>query len=275
MPASWFVGLATVVFALAPALTAAEQLTFVATKDNTLLADDDTRSNGGAAFLFIGNIASGAARRSLLQFDLAGVPQGAIITSAELRVYVDKNAFRSSITDVATLYRLTESWGEGSANGGTGGGGALASPEDATWKYRFYGNPSAGIPRIEWLAPGGTFVATPSGQATLAGIGAITFQSTPGLVADVQGWVSNAGTNHGWIMLGNEDADQNARRILSRTSAAAANRPELTVVYSLATAVPTVGTAAHIAILLGLASLGMLLLRDGSHARADRRGTRL
>lgn len=222
-----------------PLLSAeADEIVLIAAKDNTIYADNHAYSSGAGPTLFAGNIAAGFARRALLQFDLSAVPTGAVITSATLRVFVDRGAVGSSSDDLATLHRLTESWGEGSANGGTGGGGAQASPDDATWAYRFYGNPGSGVPRVPWLTLGGSFLPQASGQVELQSTGPLTFASTAAMVADVQGWLDDPAGNHGWLMRGNEVRDQVVRRFLSRSSAATGDRPQLTVAFTPPVAVP-------------------------------------
>jgi hypothetical protein len=249
--------IAGVLLALASAASAAE-ITLQAAKDNTLFADNGAYSSGAGPRLFIGNIASGDPRRVLLQFDLSSIPPASVVSAVTLRIYVDRSAIGSSGSDAASLHRVTESWGEGSSDGGTGGGGTQASPEDATWTYRFYGNPSAGLPRVPWSSEGGSFLPDASAVALLAGNGPVTFESSAGLLADVQAWVNDPATNAGWIVRGNEARDQAARRILSRSSGTA-DAPRLTVVYTPAVSVPLDGPLTRTALFAGLAAATMLV----------------
>jgi hypothetical protein len=62
-------------------------------------------------------------------------------------------------------------------------------------------------------------------------MGTYTWASTPQLVADVQAMVSNPASNFGWCVQGNEATLQSVKRFDSR-EAAAATRPQLTVVYT-------------------------------------------
>ena len=63
------------------------------------------------------------------------------------------------------------------------------------------------------------------------------FESTPELLADVQAWVSQTTSNHGWIMISSdEDTATTARRILSREDASAP--PLLEIEYTLPPADP-------------------------------------
>lgn len=211
----------------------AEEAALAPTQDTTILEENPTYSNGAGSNVFIGAIASGGARRALLKFDLSSIPVNATLTSARLRFVVNRAAVGSGLDDVATLHRVTAAWGEGTSST-SGGSGSQATPEDATWQYRFYGNPSAGVPRSPWSVAGGDFVFTASAAVTVGGIGNYQFQSTPQLVADVQSWVLDSTSNHGWIIVGPEGGEQTARRIDSRESASVMSRPLLTVTYTIA-----------------------------------------
>lgn len=209
----------------------AATLTVPATRDNSLFADDVTYSNGAGPYLYIGSIASGSPRRALMRFDVSAIPPGATVTAVTVAVTVNKAARFSSESDPGRLHRLTGSWGEGPSStiGGTGTG---ASPEDATWRYRFFGNPAAGVARVEWNARGGDFVAAPSAERNVGLSGRYVFASTPRLVADVQAWVDDPAANHGWILIGSEGTEYTARQVVSRESGTAATRPTLTVDYT-------------------------------------------
>jgi hypothetical protein len=234
----------------------AAQITLAPLQDTTIFADNLEYASGAGSFLFVGNIASGSPRRALLRFDLSLIPAGSVVTSVTLQIFVDRNGIGSSNTDVAALHRVTQSWGEGLSDGGKGGGGTQASPEDATWAYRFYGDPAGGVPRVPWSVAGGTFEPAPSGETLLSSTGPLTFQSSPGLVADVQGWIDDPAGNAGWIMLGDETRDQAVRRLRSGTSAAIDSRPALTIVYA-----PVPEPATYAALLAGLAVLGTIVHR--------------
>lgn len=211
----------------------AETLVLTPSKDNTIFEDNAGFSGGASSFIFAGPIASGSPRRTLWQFDLSPIPSGAQITSVSLRFVVNRAAISSSLDDILRLHKLTASWGEGASDAGTGGGGTQATPEDATWAYRFFGNPLAGIPQIPWNNLGGDFASSISGSINVGGIGNYTFVSTPELRNDVSAWVNNPSTNFGWILLGPEgpSESQKAKRIISRESPSVAERPSLTVEF--------------------------------------------
>jgi hypothetical protein len=239
-------------------------------RDNAMSQDDPAYANGAGSFLFIGAIASGGARRSMLRFDLTSIPAGSTVTAASLRFTISKTAPQSGF-DPATLHRLVADWGEGTSNGGSGGGLTQASPGDATWDHRFYGDPPA-VPRVFWAQPGADFVATASGGTTVGGNGTYTIPSTPQLVADVQAWVNQPASNFGWIMLGNETDSQSARRVFGRSAFAPAERPLLTIEY----APPGGGLPGHqVPLPAGaLAVLAAVLGAIGAHARARQTGRR-
>ncbi len=234
----------------------AAQVVLEPVKDTTLIEDNVHYSNGAGAFVFIGSIASGSPRRALLQFDLTSIPTGAKISSASLRVVVSKAAAGSGF-DQATLQRVAAAWNEGSS-AANGGQGSQASPTDTTWAYRVYGNPSQGVPRIEWSTPGGEFDAVTSATTTLGSVGIYTFPSSAQLVADLQGWLQHPAGNFGWIMRGNEVQQKTARRIVGRSSGSTADRPRLTVEYDLPSNadVPLLPLWAAVALAGGLLAAG-------------------
>jgi hypothetical protein len=71
---------------------------------------------------------------------------------------------------------------------------------------------------MAWGAAGGDFVAAISGSAGVEGNGPYTMASTPMMVADVQSWIDNPSANFGWVMISDQEADQNAsiRRVATR-----------------------------------------------------------
>jgi hypothetical protein len=209
----------------------ADTLLLTPIRDNTLIEDNTTYSNGLGP-LFIGQIASSSPRRALLKFDLSAIPANAQVTSATLRIFIDRNAIGSG-NDTTALHRVLADWGEGTSDV-TGGSGTLASAGDATWTHRFFGTPGGSGPT--WAAPGGDFVGAASGTLAILSTGSYTFASQPGMVADVQAWVGNPTLNHGWIIVGPEDErSQTARRIRSRETPATADRPTLTIEYTTTT----------------------------------------
>lgn len=217
------------VFSLLPcvltAAAAADVVHLTPSRDNTLYQDTaGLLSGGGSTAIHAGRNAQTAnfIRRGLLAFDIAGsVPAGSTITSVSLQLSNDAN---NVSPQPVGLHRLAADWGEGAAVAGSGGSGAPAGPGDATWLHRAFST-------VLWTTPGGDFAPAASGQAIVAGPGLYTWDSTPSLVADVQGFLDQPGSNFGWLIMGTETVVQSAKRFASREEPNAALRPVLTVHY--------------------------------------------
>jgi len=206
----------------------AAQLTLLAVRDNTLFDDNGNNSNGAGTQLFVGTIASGSARRALVRFDLSALPAGAALRSAELRINVNRLPPRYQLQSIS-LHRVTASWGEGTS-ATDGGIGSAATPQDATWLYRFFGG--GGVSRLSWANPGGDFVSAPSAVSPpVFQIFGQQFPSTPQVLADIDAWQQNPASNHGWILVGTETGESSVNRIDSRESGDPAARPALVIEY--------------------------------------------
>lgn len=213
----------------------ADQLIATPAADSSIYSEGDY-SNSKGSNLFAGTTNGGAVRRALMKFDLSAIPAGSTITSVSLRVTVNK-APPGSGSRTCTLHRCNAAWAEGSSNAGLGGGpGAIAEPGDPTWLHRAYSTSF-------WATQGGDFVPAASASAVLPTSGQATWASTPALVADVQAWVDAPATNQGWICKGDEATTVNTRRFYARETGTAANRPTLTVMYTLPT--PCTGDIAN------------------------------
>ena len=212
----------------------ADTVTLTPSRDNTIFVEGQT-SNGAGIYLFVGNNGQGNARRALAAFDLAAsIPAGSTVQTATLTMQMSKT---QAAAEPVTLHRLLADWGEGTSDAaGNEGIGAPATPGDATWTDAFFG-------ATPWASPGGDFVASPSATVSVGAVGPYTWGSTPEMVADVQGWLDAAGTNFGWILLGNESAPQTAKRFGSRESSLEADRPRLTIEFLPPVAVTSTPTS--------------------------------
>jgi hypothetical protein len=251
---------------VAPAAHGAE-MELAPVADTTIYEDDGGAGTGAGSFLFVGPLASGSPRRALLRFDLSALPPGAIVQSVALRLVINRAAIGAALDDPHRLQRVLSTWGEGSGDGGSGGGGGPASAADATWTHRFWGSPAASGP--SWSTVGGD-AAGPSAQFPLGGVGVHVVASTPGLVADVQAWLANPASNHGWLLSGPEGPDysQKARRLLARESPDVDGRPRLTVTYQAPVAAAEVRQVPlPAAALWALAGACLLLARPRRVAR--------
>jgi hypothetical protein len=167
------------------------------------------------------------------------------------------------------LFKLTDGWGEGTTGlgkgglGGTGQGFPSVSPNTsngstATWSSRFYsavGNPH----NVPWLNAGGDFSSTAS-ASTLVGttVGQTYVWSSPQMVADVQLWLRNPNTNHGWLMKGDETHSTTFRQFWSKDAnpQTQGSGPQLVVAFTPAAA-PEPASVTLLSIgLVGLAGYG-------------------
>lgn len=202
------------------------QIVVTPTKDNTLYESaTGNTSNGAGEYFFVGNIRLSSIRRGLIAFDLtAKLPSGATIVSATLKLQMSQT--RGGASPVS-LHRVLSNWGEGSSNAGDpAGSGAPATTGDATWLHTFYDT-------ARWQTSGGDFVPTATATISVAGVGSYIWPSTPALVADIQDWLDHPTSNFGWVLVGDESATQTAKRFDSSENLMAANRPQLTIVYSV------------------------------------------
>lgn len=201
----------------------AATVTLVPARDNTLFESNAGElGSGSGPALFVGNTGQGLRRRAVLFFDVAShVPPGARVDSVVLTLQVS-NAPNATLRQT-TLHRVFAEWGEG-ASEASGGGGVDAAVGDATWIHAFY-------PDRSWSTPGGEFEPAPSAALLVGPEGAHRW-SGPGPVADVQSWLTQPGTNHGWLMRGEETTPNTARRFESREAADPTARPSLTIHYS-------------------------------------------
>lgn len=184
-------------------------------KDNSIYSEN-SNSNGKGTGLFAGITNKGATRRALVAFNMDSIPAGATIDSVSLRMVVTQTQVGN---ETATLHRLRSDWGEGTSSGS--GQGAAPTTGDATWTRAFFNT-------VSWTA-GGDFVAQASATSAV-GSSAVTWSSN-GLVADVQGWV-NGQDNFGWLLQVDESG-RSAKQFASRESGTSANRPTLTIEYTL------------------------------------------
>jgi len=197
--------------------------------DTTLFENSPDNNLGSSSTLIVGTTAGGSKDRGLFKFDLSQLPVNATITSAAFSINVVKAGFGSGST--FAMHRVLRDWGEGT---GLGNQGELAKPGEATWKNRFH-------PTIPWDSPGAAtnvdFVGDVSATSFVDGSGSYTFGSTPALVADVQSWVGNAGTNFGWIVISDaEGVGSTARRVASREDSV--STPVLALQYTVSATPP-------------------------------------
>jgi hypothetical protein len=209
-------------------------------KDNTLFEGTEPLSNGAGPEIFAGRTGSNASfrlRRALFQFDVAAaLPPGATVTNVTLTLHLTRVSV--TLNSTMKLYKVLADWGEGTSIS-NGGAGADASIGDATWTHAVYDTQewrtSANVPH-----PGGYFSDTVSASGIVGTTMGPYSWSGSELISDVQGWLNVPGSNHGWILLGNEAGSRSARGFASREYSDPASRPALTIEYTI----PEPGNAA-------------------------------
>ena len=192
-------------------------------KDNTLYEYDPAQgdlSNALGFHFFAGENAMGELRRGVVAFDIAGqIPAGSTITSVTLSMNMSQTALQTE--RVIELHKLLADWGEGTSQAtGEEGQGAPATPNDATWRHRFFDT-------IFWTNEGGDFSATVSASQSVGAIGQYTWNSAQ-MVADVQSWLDDPNSNFGWLLRGDESIATTTKRFDTRESA---SPPVLTIQY--------------------------------------------
>lgn len=142
-----------------------ESQDFAAAQDALIHGGMKTTNYGAAKYLHVGG---NDYNRSVLSFDVSGIPVTYPVVSAKLKVYVDAYSGGGSAADLAA-YALSTGWNEATV----------------TWK-------------TPWTQPGGDFAPTAVSTPILkTDVGAWKeFDVTPW----VQQWVSDATTNHGVLL---------------------------------------------------------------------------
>jgi Lamin Tail Domain len=209
-----------------------------AVKDNTIYQRNNN-SNGAGEYMIAGTTGSPYFNRALIKFDIAGnIPAGAIITNATLTLNLSGTSTQPGTPGIE-LHKLLEDWGEGSSNAGTQAGqGAPVTTGDATWTNTFY-------PASVWATPGGSFVQ-PASAVTTVGQPAFYSWSSGTIISDIQSWVNNPSANYGWLLKSNETSSFQAKRFDTRENTIAANRPVLSVTYTIPPNAPLANEAADV-----------------------------
>ncbi|MGH7724796.1 MAG: DNRLRE domain-containing protein [Candidatus Eiseniibacteriota bacterium] len=221
-----FLSLALLLSPVAAARVSADAVMLAPAQDNTLYENaSGALSNGAGPTLFAGRTAqpSGSIRRGLLRFDIAGaIPPGATIQTVLLILNMSQSTLGTSFVG---LHRAHASWGEGTSNAGSaGGGGAPATAGDATWLHRF-------SPSTFWGAAGGDFAPGASASVPVNELGLYSWGTTSAMVADVQSWLDTPATNFGWLLRGDESVGGTAKRFDTRENPTPDARPSLSVVF--------------------------------------------
>ena len=200
------------------------KVTMTSIKDTTLYEDvTGALSNGAGQNMLSGTTGAGRPVRVLVAFDVAGkVPAGSTLTAVELRL--NMSGTNSVSAQTMGLHRVLADWGEGNTAAPGAGIGGPASKGGATWLHTFF-------PDQFWGNPGADFQATSSASIAVEGIRAYQWGSTAQMVADVQMWLDNPSSNHGWLLMIDDNATT-AKKFDTRENASEANRPRLTLTFN-------------------------------------------
>jgi hypothetical protein len=215
--------IATAFVSIGPDSAIAQLANISPIKDNTLYQYDAAvgdLSNALGQHFFAGETGMGDLRRGVLAFDIVGnVPAGSTILGVTLSLNMSRTASNTART--VELHKLLADWGEGtSLASGDEGQGAPATPNDATWRHRFFDT-------IFWTTEGGDFSAAVSASQSVGPLGVYTWSSSQ-MRADVQSWLDDPPSNFGWLVLGDESEIATAKRFDTRESA---SPPVLTIQF--------------------------------------------
>jgi hypothetical protein len=220
-------------FSVLTTATRADVFTLVSNRDNTIYQGNPANSNGAGQAMFVGNTGVPSACRGLVGFDIAGnIPAGSTINGVQFSLVLILTAGSEPSATTIELHRLLSDWGEGSAGQGSAafhGGQGFTTATDgtaATWTHAF-------LNTVPWANAGGDFAATPSGR-TMVGTANMTYvwETTPGMVADVQSWLDNPSGNFGWLLLGDETTSASVRVFNSREAQTSGTWPSLVVDFT-------------------------------------------
>ncbi len=193
--------------------------------DATIFEEGTEFANGSGPRLFVGATNDGYARRTLITFDVsAAVPVQSDIHRVELRLRVA----RTVADDMpVSLHTVTTPWTEGPAPGrGSGGGqGTAARRRDSTWIYASFNG-------ALWSSPGGDYLPEPRASTIAGQTEEDVVWTSDGMLADIETWVSDPDSNHGWVLIGREDSPTTTKAFHSRQPDLEGIEPLLTIEFT-------------------------------------------
>ncbi len=179
-----------------------------ANKDNTIISDFMSNSNGEGPFVYVGLSGNGGIRRGLLSFQVFTLPTSIVVDSVSLTMNCTKIPNISS--DTFYLHQLTQHFGEGSSSTQQGGG-AQAENGDATWQDAYYDS-------IDWNTAGGDYDTTQLSTCLIDDFGSFTFQNTSIFTQVVQNWLNSATDGLNLLLKTNEQNTHTLKGFASKES---------------------------------------------------------
>ena len=148
----------------------------------------------------------------------------------------------SAASAIVRLHKVTCDWAkEHPTPANPVEAGRRATTNDATWKHTFFNVQT-------WTNLGGDFASSTSAATTISQLGPATW-SGPGMLADVQAWRVNPGTNFGWELLGDETRARRRFGFDVRENPSPSLRPVLSVTYDLVPEPALLGLVAPVPLL--------------------------
>jgi hypothetical protein len=205
-----------------------------ASADTFINSGNPNNNNGASTSLSVGVDEGGGVMRALVRFDIPAAMAGAAVSSVSLAL-----TMRASSGFVYLHVKaVNESWTEGNGSGdalmmSTVGQACGGTVSGATWNQ-----PSCtGGTATPWATPGGSVATTSSGQhdSNTGGVDipvslSSSDQINAGLVADVQRWIDDPSSNHGWRISAALETGTWSQTFYSR-EADGTKGPKLTVTY--------------------------------------------
>ncbi len=191
-----------------PNTPASQTLTVTAIRDAWINSGQPGKNYGGCDTLTVGSqVAPAESWRTLLRFDLSGLPEGAQILSAHLRLTKVGGALTAQSV---TAHEVTSPWVEGS-------GGCTGAASQSNWTQSTLTE--------TWTTPGGDFDPIPLDTVAVAGLGAYSWD----IKAAVAQWSGQTATNLGVLLT--TGGGNGAHLFGSREHGLPTRWPQLVVTY--------------------------------------------
>lgn len=209
-----------------PLSSSATTLVASISADSMIYSASPTTNYGTDVNYQLGDASSGSSEawRPIFKFDLSSIPSNATVSSANLEIYEDlANYSNGPVSSTVSIYRILT--------------GRDWVQNQVTWNVYSTGN--------NWGTAGANNTTTDrssssSANLTMDGTAANAYVSWTGsqLTTDVQNIVNGTNPNYGWVMVSSNELAGTTQVAQNRFKSfdAAADRPKLTVEYTIPTA---------------------------------------